>query len=244
SGSSRRPSRRATRSCSSPPTPRLSPPCCWPRSRPSSCRQACSTWSAVTGTPAASSSRTPRRAWCPSRVRCGLAWRSPVRPPTTSSGCTSNWAARRPSWSSTTPTSRPPRRASPAPGTSTPGRTVPRRPGCGPRVAADLTAALGEQARNTKTGGLDVEDAYFGPLNNPNQLARVEGFLERVPDHAPVVAGGHRVRRRGYLFEPTVVSELQQHDEMIQDEIFGPVITVQRFTDEDEAVRWANGVQY
>src|SRR6201987_350793 len=114
----------------------------------------------------------------------------------------------------------------------------------GPRVAADLTAALGEQARNTKTGGLDVEDAYFGPLNNPNQLARVEGFLERVPDHAQVVAGGHRIGHRGYLFEPTVVSELQQNDEMIQDEIFGPVITVQRFTDEDEAVRWANGVQY
>ena len=114
----------------------------------------------------------------------------------------------------------------------------------GPRVAADLTAALAEQARNTKTGGLDVEDAYFGPLNNPNQLARVEGFLERVPDHAQVVAGGHRVGHRGYLFEPTVVSDLQQDDEMIQDEIFGPVITVQRFTDEDEAVRWANGVQY
>ena len=65
-----------------------------------------------------------------------------------------------------------------------------------------------------------------------------------MPDHAQVVAGGHRVGDRGYLFEPTVVSELQQDDEMIQDEIFGPVITVQRFTDEDEAVRWANGVQY
>src|SRR5215813_11796256 len=104
----------------------------------------------------------------------------------------------------------------------------------GPRVAADLTDALAEQASNTKTGGLDVEDAYFGPLNNPNQLARVEGFLHRVPDHAQVVTGGHRVGQRGYLFEPTVVSGLQQGDEMIQDEIFGPVITVQRFTDEDE----------
>src|SRR5215475_1283272 len=114
----------------------------------------------------------------------------------------------------------------------------------GPGIAEELTAALGEQARNTKTGGLDVEDAYFGPLNNPNQLARVSGFLQRVPDHARVVTGGHRVGQRGYLFEPTVVSELKQDDEMIQDEIFGPVITVQRFTDEDEAVRWANGVQY
>src|SRR6266516_957965 len=114
----------------------------------------------------------------------------------------------------------------------------------GPRVAADLTAALAEQANNTTTGGLDVPDAYFGPLNNPNQLARVEGMIGRKPEHAEVVAGGHRVGERGYLYAPTVVSGLQQDDEMIQDEIFGPVITVQRFTDEDEAVRWANGVQY
>ena len=114
----------------------------------------------------------------------------------------------------------------------------------GPGIAADLTAALKEQAAGTKTGGLDVEDAYFGPLNNSSQLARVEGFFQRVPDHAQVETGGHRVGSRGYLFEPSVVSGLQQDDEMVQDEIFGPVITVQRFTDEDEAVRWANGVQY
>ena len=114
----------------------------------------------------------------------------------------------------------------------------------GPGIATDLTAALKEQAAGTKTGGLDVEDAYFGPLNNSSQLARVEGFFQRVPDHAQVETGGHRVGSRGYLFEPSVVSGLQQDDEMVQDEIFGPVITVQRFTDEDEAVRWANGVQY
>jgi len=114
----------------------------------------------------------------------------------------------------------------------------------GPGIAADLTAALAEKARRTVTGGLDVEDAYFGPLNNPNQLARVSGFLDRVPGHAEVVAGGHPVAGPGYLFEPTVVSGLRQDDEMIQDEIFGPVVTVQRFSDEDEAVRWANGVQY
>jgi betaine-aldehyde dehydrogenase len=114
----------------------------------------------------------------------------------------------------------------------------------GPRVAEDLTAALAEQARGTVTGGLDVEDAYYGPLNNPNQLARVSGFLDRVPSHATVQTGGHAISGPGYLFEPTVVSGLRQDDEMIQDEIFGPVITVQRFGDEDEAVRWANGVRY
>jgi betaine-aldehyde dehydrogenase len=114
----------------------------------------------------------------------------------------------------------------------------------GPGVAADLTAALAEQAANTTTGGLDVPDAYFGPLNNPNQLARVEGMIERRPEHAELVAGGHRVGSRGYLYAPTVVAGLNQDDELIQDEVFGPVITVQRFSDEDEALRWANGVRY
>jgi len=114
----------------------------------------------------------------------------------------------------------------------------------GPGIAADLTAALAEQARHTKVGGLDRPDADYGPLNNPRQLARVEGFLSRAPDHADLVTGGHRVGEQGYCFAPTVVSGLHQDDEMIQEEIFGPVITVQRFSAEDEAVRWANGVKY
>jgi betaine-aldehyde dehydrogenase len=114
----------------------------------------------------------------------------------------------------------------------------------GPAIAADLTAALAEQARGTTVGGLDVPDADYGPLNNPTQLARVEGFLSRGPDHAEVVTGGHRVGERGYCFAPTVVAGLRQDDEMIQEEIFGPVITVQRFGAEEEALRWANGVKY
>ena len=86
----------------------------------------------------------------------------------------------------------------------------------------------------------------FGPVNNANQLGHVEGFLQRLPDHAAVAAGGSRASGLGdgYFFEPTVVSGLRQDDEVIQNEIFGPVITVQRFTDEDEASRWANGVEY
>jgi betaine-aldehyde dehydrogenase len=114
----------------------------------------------------------------------------------------------------------------------------------GPGISADLTAALAEQARGTVTGGLDVPDASYGPLNNPVQLARVTGFLDRVPAHATVDAGGHAIAGPGYLFEPTVVSGLNQDDEMIQDEVFGPVITVQRFSTEEEAVRLANGVRY
>jgi betaine-aldehyde dehydrogenase len=114
----------------------------------------------------------------------------------------------------------------------------------GPGIAADLTDALAEQAAKTTVGGLDVPDADYGPLNNLNQLARVEGFLARRGGHARVVTGGTRVGERGYCFAPTIVAGLRQDDEMIQEEIFGPVITVQRFADEDEALRWANGVKY
>src|SRR5438270_1243281 len=102
----------------------------------------------------------------------------------------------------------------------------------GPRVHDDFVAALGEQARNTKTGPPDESDVLYGPLNNANQLTRISGFLEHAPDHANVVAGGHRPGDRGYFFEPTVVDGLHQDDDMTQYEIFGPVITVQSFSDE------------
>jgi betaine-aldehyde dehydrogenase len=114
----------------------------------------------------------------------------------------------------------------------------------GPGIHRDFVAALTEQAKNTKTGQPDDEDVLFGPVNNANQLDRVSGFIDRLPDHASVETGGSRVGDRGYFFAPTVVSGLHQDDEAIQDEIFGPVITVQQFSDEDEALRWANGVEY
>jgi betaine-aldehyde dehydrogenase len=114
----------------------------------------------------------------------------------------------------------------------------------GPRVHDDFVSALEEQAKETRTGPPDDGEVLYGPLNNANQLAQVGGFLERTPDHANVVAGGRRQGDRGYFWEPTVVDGLRQDDEMIQNEIFGPVITVQTFSDEDEAAKWANGVQY
>jgi betaine-aldehyde dehydrogenase len=114
----------------------------------------------------------------------------------------------------------------------------------GPRIADDFAEALAEQARNTRTGAPDDADVLYGPLNNVNQLARVGGMLERLPDHAQVRAGGARQGDVGYFWQPTVVSDLRQDDEAIQNEIFGPVITVQRFTDEEEALRWANGVEF
>jgi betaine-aldehyde dehydrogenase len=114
----------------------------------------------------------------------------------------------------------------------------------GPRVHDDFVAAITEAAKGTTVGGPDVPDAYFGPLNNPNQLARVSGFLSEAPDHVSVETGGHRVGERGYFYAPTVASGLRQDDRMIQEEIFGPVVTVQRFTDEEQALAWANGVRY
>jgi betaine-aldehyde dehydrogenase len=113
-----------------------------------------------------------------------------------------------------------------------------------PGVYDDFVAALAEQAKSTKTGMPDDDDVLFGPVNNTNQLAHVSGMVSRVPGHANVVAGGSPVGGDGYFFQPTVIADLRQDDEIIQNEIFGPVITVQKFSDEDEAVRWANGVDY
>ena len=115
---------------------------------------------------------------------------------------------------------------------------------CGPKVYSEFVAALAEQAGAAVTAPPSDENATYGPLNNANQLARVAGFVERAPSHARVVTGGERVAGDGYFYSPTVVADLRQDDEMIQQEIFGPVITVQRFSDEDEALRWANGVEY
>ncbi|MBC9821450.1 gamma-aminobutyraldehyde dehydrogenase [Terrabacter sp. MAHUQ-38] len=117
----------------------------------------------------------------------------------------------------------------------------------GPRVHDDFVAALAEYAKGSaKVGRPDDPDALFGPVNNPNQVAHVGGMIDRLPDHARIAAGGHRAEGlgEGYFFEPTVLAGLRQDDEQIQTEIFGPVITVQQFSDEAEALAWANGVQY
>lgn len=111
-------------------------------------------------------------------------------------------------------------------------------------VHDEFVALLAKAAADTRTGGIDEENVLFGPLNNADQLAQVAGFVERLPDHAKVEAGGHRVGEKGYFYAPTVVSGLRQDDEIVQNEVFGPVITVQSFTDEDQAVEWANGVDF
>ena len=113
-----------------------------------------------------------------------------------------------------------------------------------PGVYSDLVDALAEQARTVGVGTPEREDILLGPVNNANQLAHVSGFIDRLPQHVRVVAGGNRLGDSGFFFEPTVVADLLQGDEMSQREVFGPVISVQAFSDEDEAVAWANGVEY
>jgi betaine-aldehyde dehydrogenase len=110
----------------------------------------------------------------------------------------------------------------------------------------DFVAALVEYARTSAKVGLpDDDDALFGPVNSSVQLERVQGILSRLPDHARIEAGGTRSPLgAGYFLDATVVAGLHQDDEAIQTEIFGPVITVQSFADEPEALRMANGVDY
>ena len=114
------------------------------------------------------------------------------------------------------------------------------------KVYDKFVAALAEQAKITQTtviGGV-AGDGFVPPVNNANQMDKVLGFLDRTPSHAEIVAGGVRQDSKGFYIAPTVVANLLQNDEMIQNEIFGPVMTVQRFTDEAQAIAWANGVDY
>ncbi|MCW2857630.1 MAG: aldehyde dehydrogenase [Marmoricola sp.] len=114
----------------------------------------------------------------------------------------------------------------------------------GAGIHDEFVAALAEAAQGMPTGMPDDENTYYGPLNNQGQFDRVSGMVDRLPDHANLVTGGTRKGDKGYFYEPTVLSGLRQDDEQIQTEIFGPVMTVQKFSDEGEALRWANGVEY
>jgi betaine-aldehyde dehydrogenase len=114
----------------------------------------------------------------------------------------------------------------------------------GPKVYDDVVSGLAEQAKELVIGDTLSADTTLGPVNSARQRERVEGFLQRRPDGAEIVTGGQQPDRPGFFVEPTVVAGLQQDDEMIQREIFGPVITVQRFSDEEQAIAWANSTRY
>jgi betaine-aldehyde dehydrogenase len=108
------------------------------------------------------------------------------------------------------------------------------------RVVTGLTA----QAEQLVMGDTSSPETTLGPLNSARQRDRVQGFIERAPAHAEVVTGGSPPARPGFYLEPAVIAGVRQNDEMIQREIFGPAITVQRFNDEAEAITWANGTPY
>jgi len=112
------------------------------------------------------------------------------------------------------------------------------------RIYGDFVDAIAEQARNTVIGMRDNENALFGPVNNTNQFDRVQALLSRRPSHASLAAGGDRMCDEGFFINPTVIADLQQDDELIQNEIFGPVITVQKFESDAQALEYANGVRY
>lgn len=107
-----------------------------------------------------------------------------------------------------------------------------------------MAALLAEVKNSAKVGQPSDPDVLFGPLNNGGQLERVKGFIDRLPDHATLEIGGAQLSGKGYFLEPTVLSGFKQTDEHIQDEIFGPVLTVQKFTDDAQALKWANDVKY
>jgi betaine-aldehyde dehydrogenase len=114
----------------------------------------------------------------------------------------------------------------------------------GKNIYDDVVSGLAGQAKGLVIGDTLAPETTLGPVNSARQRERVEGFLERRPKHAEVVTGGTEPDRAGFYLEPTVVAGLQQDDEMIQQEIFGPVITVQQFSDEQEAIAWANATRY
>jgi betaine-aldehyde dehydrogenase len=111
-------------------------------------------------------------------------------------------------------------------------------------ILDDVVNGLAKEADGYVMGDTSSPDTTLGPVNSARQRERVEGFLERRPSHAEIVTGGKEPELPGFFLQPTVVSGLQQDDEMIQKEIFGPVITVQAFSDEEQAIKWANGTPY
>jgi 1-pyrroline dehydrogenase len=114
----------------------------------------------------------------------------------------------------------------------------------GPKIHDNFVSGLGDAAKGLKMGDPSESDTELGPLVSESQRDRVMGFLGRAPAHAETVTGGKAGTGGGFFHEPTVVAGLKQDDEMIQREVFGPVVTVQRYSSDEEALEWANGVDY
>jgi acyl-CoA reductase-like NAD-dependent aldehyde dehydrogenase len=123
--------------------------------------------------------------------------------------------------------------------------TAPTRVLAGPGLFDDLVSRLTDSVSNIATGDPLDEDTAMGPVVSPEQLARVQGMVDRARDAgAEITTGGKARDCAGYFYEPSVVVNPKQESEIVQREVFGPVITVQRFGDEDQALAWANDVDY
>jgi betaine-aldehyde dehydrogenase len=114
----------------------------------------------------------------------------------------------------------------------------------GPKVYADFVSGLAEAVKDMNLDDPMSADSEMGPVISDAQRKRIQGFLDRTPSYAEVVTGGRAPERGGFWFEPTVVAGLRQDDEMVQREVFGPVVSVQQFNSDEEAFEWANGVEY
>jgi 1-pyrroline dehydrogenase len=115
----------------------------------------------------------------------------------------------------------------------------------GPNVYEGFISALADQVRTIKWGDpAEGDDIEMGSLIAKAQADKVQGMVERARGSAEVVVGGNRPDRPGSYYEPTIIAGPDQKSEIIQDEVFGPVVTVQRFSDEDTAIQWANDTPY
>jgi 1-pyrroline dehydrogenase len=115
----------------------------------------------------------------------------------------------------------------------------------GPKIFDELISGLVPQVESIKIGDITDEEVEMGPLVSERQRDSVAGFVNRAQESgAKVVTGGETIDRAGFYYQPTVVTDVDQKSEIVQQEVFGPVVTVQRFTDEDQAVTWANDVDY
>ncbi len=116
----------------------------------------------------------------------------------------------------------------------------------GPKIYDKLVADLTSAVSSIKMGRQQEEGVEMGPLISAKQLARVEGFVNRASDrkHIEVTTGGKIRGGRGFFFEPTIVAGAKQTDEIVKREVFGPVVSVTRFKDADQAIEWANDSDY
>ncbi len=108
----------------------------------------------------------------------------------------------------------------------------------------ELVAAMVEHTKTLKTGSQDDSENYYGPLNNINHFNAVNAVIDALPAHCSVATGGRRAGDKGYFFEPTIITGAKQDDAIVQKETFGPIITVQKFLTESEAVELANDVEF